>query len=79
MKILVAPPGMLRWVPSQRGDKVPNAVIGGRSTNGEPYFIGRCRNQGNLTPGKVHPSHGVCYIPYGGKEVAHPHYEILIR
>ena len=29
--------------------------------------------------GKVHRSHGCCYIPFGGKEHKHEHYEILIN
>nr|CAH7762122.1 unnamed protein product [Callosobruchus chinensis] len=27
---------------------------------------------------KVHPSHGVCYIPFNYKEIAYPEYEILV-
>jgi len=34
---------------------------------------------GSLTCGKIHPSHQVLYIPYGGMEVAVGNYDILIE
>lgn len=49
----------------------------GETSGGEPLFVGRARHEGTVTLGKVQPSHGVCYIPYGGQEVAYDNYEIL--
>lgn len=28
--------------------------------------------------GKVHASHGVCYVPYAGEEQSYPDYEVLV-
>lgn len=66
-----------RWVPVAGTQIPPNAFQGGHSENGEPLFIGRCLHEGSTTPGKVQPSHGVCYIPFGGQEIAKQQYEIL--
>ena len=66
------------WV-SCSGDNIPpNAVPGGQSEDGEALYIGRVLHEGCLTVGKVHVSHGVCYIPYGGQELGFPDYEILV-
>lgn len=68
-----------RWVPSGHGSIPPGAVIGGNTTTGEPLYIGRTFYQGSLTPGKVHPSHGSLYIPFGGAEIPFKNYEILVE
>lgn len=49
----------------------------GETRDGEPLFVGRVHHEGAVTIGKVQPSHGVCYIPYGGQEMAFQAYEIL--
>lgn len=41
-------------------------------------FIGRVHHEGSLTVGKIHPSHGLIYIPFGGVEIPYNHYEVLI-
>uniref|UniRef100_A0A0K8TPN2 Uncharacterized protein n=1 Tax=Tabanus bromius TaxID=304241 RepID=A0A0K8TPN2_TABBR len=66
------------WVPSVGGQILPHAVIGGRTSDGEPLYIGRANYAGSITPGKVHPSHNCLYIGYGGREVRVDSYEILI-
>lgn len=71
--------GNVTWVQSGHGQVVHNAVPGGRTSGGETLYIGRGWHAGALTPGKVHPSHGSLYIPYGGGEVALKSYEILIE
>lgn len=56
------------------------AVEGGYSEDShETLYIGRALEEGNLIPGKVQPSHSVCYIPYGYSEVAKKEYEILVN
>lgn len=40
---------------------------------------GRGVHNGNKNPGKVHPSHNVCYIAYGDKELACRDYEVLVN
>lgn len=68
-----------RWVPSGHGSIPPGAVIGGHTNTGEPLYIGRTFYQGSLTPGKVHPSHGSLYIPFGGAEIPFKNYEVLVE
>lgn len=71
--------GNVKWVASGHGDVPSGAVVGGQTGNGEPLYIGRSHFSGSLTPGKVHPSHGSLYIPFGGAEVPIKEYEILIE
>lgn len=71
--------GNVEWVQSSNGMVLPNAVPGGVSSSGEVLYIGRGWWHGALTPGKIQPSHGSLYIPFGGMEVAVKEYEILIE
>ncbi|CAH1173738.1 unnamed protein product [Phaedon cochleariae] len=67
------------WLPDYGGRVPYGAVEGGRTSSGEPLYIGRVHHQGSHTVGKIHPSHGVCYIPFDGKEVSYRNYEVLLR
>jgi len=67
------------WVPDANGRVPPGAVICGRTSDGEPLYIGRGHYAGSMTPGKIHPSHGCLYIPFGGQEVRLNDYEVLVR
>ncbi|XP_050311628.1 uncharacterized protein LOC126747168 [Anthonomus grandis grandis] len=66
------------WVPTSGGHVPPGAVEGGKTSDGETLYVGRVHHDGACTVGKVHPSHGVCYIPFDGREVGHDSYEILV-
>lgn len=66
------------WVPTFGGHVPPGAVEGGKTSDGESLYIGRVHHDNAITVGKVHPSHGVCYVPFDGKEVAHDSYETLV-
>ncbi|XP_037806146.1 C3 and PZP-like alpha-2-macroglobulin domain-containing protein 8 [Lucilia sericata] len=66
------------WVPVSDGNIPPNAVPGGETAEGEPLFVGRATHDGTITVGKVQPSHGCCYIPYGGEELAYKEFEIYV-
>ncbi|XP_018573689.1 uncharacterized protein LOC108912786 [Anoplophora glabripennis] len=68
-----------QWLAVSGGNIPPNALTAGQSEDGEPLYIGRVVHDGALTVGKVQPSHGVCYIPYGGQELSFPEYEILVQ
>ncbi|KAF2884505.1 hypothetical protein ILUMI_21679 [Ignelater luminosus] len=68
----------LRWVRNSGGYIPPGAVPGGRTNTGETLYIGRVHHGGSETVGKVHPSHGCLYIPYGGNEVSYKQYDILV-
>ena len=67
------------WVPDSNGGVPPGAVICGRTSDGEPLYIGRGHYHGSMTPGKIHPSHGCLYIPFSGQEVRLQDYEVLVR
>lgn len=69
--------GSANWVQTSGDNIAPNALPGGESEDGEPLFVGRVAHEGTMTIGKVHPSHGCCYIAYGGQELAFSDYEIL--
>lgn len=71
--------GNVQWVHSCNGQVVRNAVLGGRTECGEILYIGRGQYGGALTVGKIHPSHGSLYIPFGGSEVALKSYEVLVE
>ncbi|GLH15948.1 Uncharacterized protein GBIM_20346 [Gryllus bimaculatus] len=66
------------WMDGSYGGTPDGAVRAGRDRDGDPIFVGRAWHEGDLLPAKVHPSHGVCYIPYGGQELSFPQYEILV-
>ncbi|XP_034108485.2 uncharacterized protein LOC127564999, partial [Drosophila albomicans] len=65
------------WVPTRGGKVPPGALRAGQTSDGETLYVGRAFFAGSLTPGKVHPSHGCLYIPYGGAEKRLEDYEVL--
>lgn len=67
--------GAACWVPSANG-QVPVAAVAGGS-DGETLYVARARHEGALIPGKLVPSHGVIYVPWGGGEHSHAEYEVL--
>ncbi|XP_053965073.1 uncharacterized protein LOC128867668 isoform X3 [Anastrepha ludens] len=67
------------WVPCYGGSVPPNAVRTGTTRMGEPLYVGRGHHANSLTVGKIHPSHGCLYIPFGGHEVRIGTYEVLIK
>lgn len=66
------------WQPCYGGAVPPNAVRTGMTTTGEPLYVGRGHHANSLTVGKIHPSHGCLYIPFGGQEVRLSTYEVLV-
>ncbi|XP_017757606.1 PREDICTED: uncharacterized protein LOC108548956 isoform X5 [Eufriesea mexicana] len=67
------------WVQVSDNNIPRNAIPAGETESGEPLFVGRVEHEGTVTIGKVQPSHSVCYIPYGGSEIAFPQYEIMVQ
>uniref|UniRef100_A0A1A9WVZ0 Uncharacterized protein n=1 Tax=Glossina brevipalpis TaxID=37001 RepID=A0A1A9WVZ0_9MUSC len=67
------------WMPSIGGIIPPHAVRLGRTSEGEPLYVGRCVWRGSLTPGKIQPSHGCLYFPFGGAELRTEQYEVLVQ
>lgn len=66
-----------QWIRCQGNSIPPQAVPAGETSDGEKLFVGRALHEGTMILGKVHPSHGAIYIPYGGKEISYDSYEIL--
>ncbi|PNF23642.1 hypothetical protein B7P43_G03052 [Cryptotermes secundus] len=70
--------GNFAWT-NTSGNRIPrDAVAAGETATKEKLYVGRVVHDGTLTIGKVHPSHGVCYIPYDGKELSFQVYDILV-
>uniref|UniRef100_A0A182NM72 Uncharacterized protein n=1 Tax=Anopheles dirus TaxID=7168 RepID=A0A182NM72_9DIPT len=69
--------GEYEWKYNCNG-KVPNTALKvGQTIDDETLYMGRASYNGWMIPGKVHPSHGCCYLPHKGKEVNSTHYEVL--
>ncbi|XP_049873814.1 uncharacterized protein LOC126372183 isoform X2 [Pectinophora gossypiella] len=66
------------WVDATGGQVPPGAVVGGQDTSGEPLYVVRARHEGALLPGKLVPSHGCAYVPWGGQEHGKPEYQVLV-
>lgn len=64
-----------QWVPL-RSDLPFGAVVGGQ--DGEPLYVCNAVVAGKWTPGKYPVSHDVCYVPYGGKEIAVRNFNVLV-
>lgn len=74
-----APTCAPKWLPASNGSVPPNAVPGGRDCNGETIFVARASHEGAMLPGKLVPSHGVAYVPWGGRENPKDQYEVRLR
>ncbi|KAH7935294.1 hypothetical protein HPB52_005719 [Rhipicephalus sanguineus] len=77
-QVLVSDGNTLEWLPGTAGAVPTGAIQGGTTSKGEPLYIGRCRHDGDLVVGKVHPSLQRIYIPYYGKEYYYEDYEVLV-
>ncbi|KPJ13193.1 hypothetical protein RR48_06284 [Papilio machaon] len=71
-------PAMFSWQFSTNGATPPGAVEAGVTADGEKLYFGRVTHDGCTTPGKIHPSHGVCYYPFDGEERSSSEYECLV-
>lgn len=66
------------WVREENGYVLENALKTGYSETGEHLYTGRAVYNGRTLLGKIHPSHGVIYMPFERKEVNSRTYEILV-
>lgn len=71
----VSTTGSGTWVMAKGSDIPPDAMQGG--FDGEQLYIGRAAYADGVIPGKIHPSHGVCYVAWGGAEHGVPEFEVL--
>lgn len=69
----------VHWSPAGPGWlATPQSVVGGFDLNGETIYVGRAlHSSGDVIPGKIVPSHGVCYVAYGGQEHASRAYQVM--
>ncbi|KAK9500586.1 hypothetical protein O3M35_001825 [Rhynocoris fuscipes] len=68
----------IAWKPSSGGDVPRQAIQVGYTADGEALYAGRTFHEGTIQAGKVHPSHGCLYIPFGDEEISFTDYEVLI-
>uniref|UniRef100_A0A1I8NTG7 Uncharacterized protein n=1 Tax=Stomoxys calcitrans TaxID=35570 RepID=A0A1I8NTG7_STOCA len=66
------------WQPCFGASIPPNAISAGKTSSGEPLYVGRGHYASSLTVGKVQPSHGCLYIPFQGGEIKLEKYEVLV-
>lgn len=66
------------WIPNSGGTIPIGAFAAGYTENGETLYMGRANIEGTLSVGKVQPSHGCCYLSYGGTEYRKQNYEIFV-
>lgn len=80
LQVLTDPQGStFEWAYSNGTDIPAGTVQGGSTANNEPLFIGRVSHNGAMCSGKVRPSDGILYIPYGGIEHQYEIFEYLVR
>jgi len=70
---------LAEWISMADGQVPHNAVVGGYDISGENLYIGRSSHEDEIIPGKVVPSHGTCYVPYGGVEHIKHNYQVLVH
>lgn len=67
----------VNWVQSSNGSVSSRAIEVGRTARGEPLYAGRVQYKNAVTVGKIHSSHGCCFIPFNGVEMRFRDYEVL--
>jgi len=65
----------LKWEKVSGKPDTKNAVIAGKSSQGENIYVARASYKNGLHPGKL--QNGACYISYGGKGLLFQQYELL--
>lgn len=69
----------MKWQRAE-GMNIPSSAIAiGRTAQGENLYAGRVYYKGSLEVGKIHPSHGICYVPFARKELAFRKYQVLVN
>lgn len=66
-----------KWKKEKNGKIPKGAFPAGKTQSGEVLYVARVDHNRSTTVGKLHPSHGCTYIPYGGKEMPFKEYEVL--
>lgn len=64
------------WVNMSAGVPIPHRAVVGGGEGGRPLYICRGQWRGGVHPGKIVGQ--TCHISYAGKEIALPHYQVLV-
>ncbi len=67
------------WIRAAAGVIPRNAMPAGREANGEILYAARASYEGGMHIGKIKAGWNAAIIPYGGREVQVPRYEVLIE
>lgn len=65
------------WMKAQEGQMPPNAIIVGKSRNGQPLYVCRVQYEGGVYPGTLTGTSRNCTISHKGKEYSFSIYEVL--
>ncbi|XP_052125696.1 uncharacterized protein LOC113216509 [Frankliniella occidentalis] len=76
-QVLCADSRLGEWVDCAGGNVTDHAVYSGGASDSERLYVCRVRDRGAVTPGKLHPSKGGCYVALEGAEVRYPTYQVL--
>ncbi|XP_075168180.1 uncharacterized protein LOC142240358 [Haematobia irritans] len=68
-----------KWISAENGEIPDNALIFGYTETGENLYCSRTFCEGRVRYGKLHPSHGCCYVPHKEFEKNNNVYEVLVR
>lgn len=66
-----------QWVTCY-GAAIPPNVVSGGADKGEAVLVGRAMHSGDLLPGTVLRSRGMCSVSYGHFEYRHAKYQVLV-
>ncbi len=70
--------GAYDWKKASGGSIPLDAIVAGRTLNGEPYYVVRAKYECGLHPGKLRFGYTAAHIPYGGVVVEVDEYEVLV-
>jgi hypothetical protein len=76
-EVLTGPANRLTWTDASEGTIPSKAIPCGYESDGTALYAARASYGGGLHPGKISPILKQAHIPYGGKEVLAPTYQIL--
>ncbi len=64
------------WLQGGMGSVPANAIVGGNEANGQALYICRANYAGGFHPGKLRKEFAGCNIPWGGREISVPIYQV---
>jgi DM9 repeat len=76
--VLLSMPVHADWVKAQDGQLPPNAVVAGKTRDGQPLYVCRARYERGVYPGALTGAYRDCSVSYEGKEYSLQDYEVLV-